>query len=141
MKSNIKKSMLISAAGAMMCGGAHAGVPTKQMNINDEFATVRSAARLTVGTIVKYETMPSLTPDVHIIGYHIDTDGDGRADVVRYRMIATNESHVMQSPFAIVEITETYDEKNHVWNITHENVIGSCKLKNPPVYTPTTKTR
>ncbi len=107
----------------------------------DTVSVVNAAARRTVGTIVKYETVPSLMPDMHIVAYHIDEDGDGRADVVRYRMVGTNQPHVMHSPFAIVEVIETYDEKNHVWNITAENIVGTQKIQNPPVYMPNNKSR
>lgn len=139
---NVKKSILVAGMGALTLGApANAKSGKNTDKVKDTASVVNAAARRTVGTIVKYETVPSLMPDMNIIGYHIDEDGDGRADVVRYRMVGVNQPHVMHSPFAIVEVIETYDEKNHVWNITAENVVGTQKLKNPPVYTPNNKSR
>lgn len=142
---NVKKSLLVAGMGALTFAGSAVANSEKDTGIENvdvkKVGVVNAAARRTVGAIVKYETIMSPIQGKHIIGYHIDEDGDGRADVVRYRMIDSNQPHVMHSPFATVEIIETYDEKNHVWNIVQENVVGTQKLKKLPEYSPNNKSR
>jgi len=139
---NVKKSILVAGMGTLTLGTPTVAKSEHNTDkVKDTVGIVNAAARRTVGTIIKYETVPSVIPDMHVVGYHMDEDGDGRADVVRYRFVGVNQPHVMHSPFAIVEVIESYDEKNHVWNIVAENVVGTQKLKNPPVYTANNKSR
>lgn len=143
MVKNIKKAAVIAAATLAMNVPGHAqSVQTSDRKSDKTEQGVDAAARRTVGSIVKYETVPMLIPGKYFVEYHIDEDGDGRVDVVRRRVIHDGEAVPgMHNPFEIVEIIEVYDSKNHMWNIIKEKVVGSRKPKSVPVYVPNEKVR
>lgn len=105
-------------------------------NAKNKAKKTDAAARLTRGSVIKYESVKSPIENTICIAYHIDENGDGNADVVRNRIQPTNEPFRMQSPFTKMEFFEMYDPVYHTWNIVKETRIGTTKPAKAPVYTP-----
>lgn len=119
------KTLAIMAIATMMAAPANTQVKDKK---------TAAAARLTRGCVIKYNPVKSPIKNTVCIEYHIDKDGDGKADVVCNRICPCDEPLPGKcSPFAIVEINEVYDSKCKMWRIATERTIGTSKPANVPM--------
>lgn len=142
MTNKLKTTTLSLMAAAMTASCAATNKSTTQQAHAP--TKISTAARITVGSVIEYKDVTLNGKNLSVTEYHIDTDGDGKADVVRQfinRDANIYYTQVMHSPFSVLEIIEKYDEQHHMWNVTETNVIDSRKLKNAPVYMPMQKTR
>lgn len=131
----IKKKAITFMGAVITMASSMAAANSDNARVNAT-ETVDDAARITVGNIVKCENGKSDNPNLSVTDYHIDQDGDGKADVVLQCISRDGDRYIPQiqySPFSVVEFIEEYNKKNRMWNIINTKVIGTRKLENAPI--------
>ncbi len=124
--ANKFKTATVAVMTAVATLGANGASGGENASIDDK--KINAAARITRGSVLKYEVVSDSIPNAQLVKYHIDQDGDNKADVVRRRIVPDGQiCPPRHSPFDIIEINELYDEKYRMWNIIDEVRKGTRK--------------